>query len=300
MTIPVHHFKHRHESYLQQLVDSYLIPASILHEAIHYALFPGGKRIRPLLVYLLGDMLQLDLNLIDPIAASIELTHCYSLIHDDLPAMDDDDMRRGKPSCHKAFNEATAILVGDGLQVLAIQVLLEKLPPLLKQEKVIAISLELVKATGLSGMISGQSLDLTELSAPNLNEEKLYDIHQLKTGKLLNACVEMILAALALTPDETASALRTYIHHLGIVFQIQDDYLDRYAAQSHLGKGRSSDEANLKTTYASLYSKNQLEEKINEHFQIIYTALQSMGAKSAALLEFTQQLHARTAISVPS
>lgn len=119
----------RHEEFLRQIVNDSSVPATTICSAINYSLFPGGKRIRPILVYLTGILLDLDLKILDVIAAAIELTHCYSLIHDDLPAMDNDDLRRGKPSCHKAFDEATAILVGDGMQALAIEVLLTHLSP---------------------------------------------------------------------------------------------------------------------------------------------------------------------------
>lgn len=197
------------------------------------------------MVYLTGNILDLDLKILDVIAAAIELTHCYSLIHDDLPAMDNDDLRRGKPSCHKAFDEATAILVGDGMQALAIEVLLTHLSPLLPPQQVIAITLELVKASGISGMVSGQSLDLSELAKSSTGEEQLREIHYLKTGRLILACIEMVLNAHS-APEAYKAALRTYASHLGLVFQMQDDYLDRYAPAEFLGKGRSSDLANEK------------------------------------------------------
>lgn len=284
----------RHEEFLSELINESSVPATTIRSAINYSLFPGGKRIRPILVYLTGSLLNLDLKVLDVIAAAIELTHCYSLIHDDLPAMDNDDFRRGKASCHKAFDEATAILVGDGMQALAIEVLLTNLSPLLQAKQVIAITLELVKASGISGMVSGQSLDLSELAKSSTNEEQLREIHYLKTGRLILACVEMVLNAHPSVPEAYQVALRTYASHLGIVFQMQDDYLDRYAPTEVLGKGRSSDLANQKTTFAALYSQHKLEEEIRNHYQIALDALKIFDQKASALIELTKKLQERT------
>src|SRR5262249_48398568 len=154
------------------------------------------------------------------------------------------DIRRGKPSCHKAFDEATAILVGDGMQASAIDILLSHLPNYLTPSQVIAITRELVNASGPAGMVSGQSLDLSELCKPTINESQLRTIHSLKTGKLILACFNMVLAAAFNPSASTVNALRSYASHLGLVFQMQDDYLDYYAKNDVLGKGRASDAAN--------------------------------------------------------
>lgn len=283
----------RHERFLQQLVKQSNIPADRIRSAMHYSLFPGGKRIRPLLVYLTGELLDLRLEILDVISAAIELTHCYSLVHDDLPAMDNDDLRRGKPSCHKAYDEATAILVGDGLQALAIEILLKELPALVNPTQVIAITQELVQASGVSGMVSGQSLDLSELAKPNLSEEQLSTIHQLKTGKLISACIEMVLAAQSNRSEQQVKALQSFAAHLGLVFQMQDDYLDMYAHSDALGKGRSSDAANDKTTFASLLSKDDLMAEINRHYQLASEPLALFGDKAQVLQTLVHQLHAR-------
>ncbi|HHF7368556.1 TPA: polyprenyl synthetase family protein [Legionella bozemanae] len=283
----------RHEEFLRQIINDSSVPATTICSAINYSLFPGGKRIRPILVYLTGNILDLDLKILDVIAAAIELTHCYSLIHDDLPAMDNDDLRRGKPSCHKAFDEATAILVGDGMQALAIEVLLTHLSPLLPPQQVIAITLELVKASGISGMVSGQSLDLSELAKSSTGEEQLREIHYLKTGRLILACIEMVLNAHS-APEAYKAALRTYASHLGLVFQMQDDYLDRYAPAEFLGKGRSSDLANEKITFATLFSQKKLEEEISTHYQTALDALNIFDQKALALIDLTKKLHERS------
>ncbi|WP_298622838.1 polyprenyl synthetase family protein [uncultured Legionella sp.] len=289
----------RHEHYLKKIFDNTEIPADNIRSALHYSLFPGGKRIRPIMVYLSGELLNINIEILDVIAAAIELTHCYSLIHDDLPAMDDDDLRRGKPSCHKAYDEATAILVGDGLQALAIEVLLSHLPELLNSSQIITIINALVKASGISGMVSGQSLDLTELAKTTVSEEQLRAIHRLKTGKLILACFEMVLAAQNTAYTPTEKALKTYAKHIGLVFQMQDDYLDYYAPASVLGKGRSSDLANQKTTFATLYTQQQLEKEIDLHYQIAFDALNVFDDKASALIELTRTLQNRSKYSVP-
>lgn len=284
----------RHENYLEQLIKKSATPAPIINSALDYVLFPGGKRIRPILVYLAGHLLAIDPKVLDVIAAAIELTHCYSLIHDDLPAMDNDDFRRGKPSCHKQYDEATAILIGDGMQALAIEVLLTGLSPLIPAAQVIKTTQELVQASGINGMVSGQSLDLSELSKTDLNEQALQAIHELKTGKLISACFAMVLASQAEVDSQQANALKNYAQHIGLVFQIQDDYLDYYAPENHLGKNRASDLANQKTTFASLFTKEQLEEKINYHYEQALKFLQPFSVKAQPLIELTAQLHRRT------
>lgn len=294
MKLVIEHYLQRHECYLKKILDNMAIPAKRIHSALNYSLFPGGKRIRPVMVYLAGELLEINIEILDIIAAAVELTHCYSLIHDDLPAMDDDDLRRGKPSCHKAYDEATAILVGDGMQALAIEVLLTHLPGLLSASQILTITNELVKASGVSGMVSGQSLDLTELSRSSVTEDQLREIHLLKTGKLILACFEMVLAAQTSIFAQTTQALRLYAKHIGLVFQMQDDYLDHYAPASVLGKGRSSDVANEKTTFATLYTKQQFENEIDVHYQIAFDALSVFDNKASALINLTQQLQKRS------
>lgn len=289
----INNYIQRHEEFLKQIMTHSFIPAKTIYSAIDYALFPGGKRIRPILVYLTGDLLDIDLNILDVIAAAIELTHCYSLIHDDLPAMDNDDLRRGKPSCHKAFDEATAILAGDGMQALAIEVLLTHLSPLLQPQQILAITLELVQASGISGMVSGQSLDLSELAKESTGETQLREIHYLKTGRLILACIEMVLKAHS-GPEKYKDALRAYANHLGLVFQMQDDYLDRYAPPEVLGKNRSSDLMNQKTTFATLLSQKELEAQIRENYQIALGSLKIFEQKALHLIELTKKLEDRS------
>ncbi|MDI9819076.1 MULTISPECIES: polyprenyl synthetase family protein [unclassified Legionella] len=289
----ISHYQTRHESTLHELLAEADIPAEQIRNAINYALFPGGKRLRPVLVYLGGEIINVELPVLDIIAAAIELIHCYSLVHDDLPAMDNDDLRRGKPSCHKAFSEATAILAGDGMQALAIDLLLRYLPQYLPLDQVIAITHDLVKASGPAGMVSGQSLDLSELSNANINESELRTIHSLKTGQLISTCFDMVLTAGHCSPVIT-QALKSYATHLGLVFQMQDDYLDYYAKTDSLGKGRASDAANNKRTFASLYDKESLFHLITTHFQQAKDVLLPLAAQAKNLVALTDYLQQRS------
>jgi farnesyl diphosphate synthase len=216
------------------------------------------------------------------------------LIHDDLPAMDDDDFRRGKPSCHKAFDEATAILVGDGLQALAIELLLDKLPLTMSAQKTVVITKELVSANGFMGMISGQSLDLSELKNPNLSLDMLSFIHNLKTGKLIVACFNMAILASSDVGHIESEALKKFAYEIGLVFQMQDDYLDHYAPQSVLGKGASSDLLNEKVTFASLFSKDTLAEKINALYRDAIENLKPFGEQANDLIALTETLRLRS------
>src|SRR3990167_302432 len=292
-------YLNRHEDYLKQLVTTPCFPSKRLKDAMYYALFPGGKRFRPLLVYLTGELLRTNLDCLDVIAATIELTHAYSLVHDDLPAMDNDDFRRGQPSCHRAFDEGTAILAGDALQIFAVDALLERLPFFLASEKTIHVIKELTKASGPAGMISGQCLDLYELTlAPindrHANEQNLQQIHDLKTGQLLMACVNMVIAASNNSEDEATHALCHYAAHLGLAFQMHDDYLDYYAHPNFLGKGRASDISNEKMTFAACFSQLELSKLIDQSYQSAKHALNYFGNKANKLQQLIDDLKQRS------
>lgn len=285
-------YKARHEHVLHTVLSHTVIPAPLIREAMHYSLFPGGKRLRPLLIYACGELFDIPLVSLDILAAAIEMVHVYSLIHDDLPAMDNDDLRRGRPTCHRAFNEATAILVGDGLQALAVDILLQQLPAHLSPAQVITITQTLIQACGPSGMVSGQSLDLSLLQQLEVDETHLQTIHQLKTGQLIQACINMTLAACTPEPSD-ATALRQFAHHLGLLFQMQDDYLDCYGQFDVLGKGRSSDLANQKQTFASLYKADVLAELITQHIHTARSSLNRFAERGQRLHDVLDMVHKR-------
>ncbi|PJD90738.1 MAG: geranyl transferase [Legionella sp.] len=284
-------YKERHERVLSELLETTNIPAPRLKEAFRYVLFPGGKRLRPLLVYACGELFDIPLERLDIMAAAIEIMHAYSLVHDDLPAMDNDDLRRGLPTCHRAFDEATAILVGDGLQALAIDILVSHLPKTLTPAQTLTIVQTLIQASGPSGMVSGQSLDLSDLQA-SVSAQQLETIHHLKTGQLMLACINMVLAAGQPQPHDI-TALRQFGHHLGLLFQMQDDYLDQYGAHDSLGKGRSSDLANQKQTFANLYPKETLAKMIFHHITTAQQALDHFENGNQSLLTLLVNIQKR-------
>ncbi|OGV26708.1 MAG: hypothetical protein A3F18_08380 [Legionellales bacterium RIFCSPHIGHO2_12_FULL_37_14] len=274
---------------LKNFISSIEIPSVELKNAIDYVIFPGGKRLRPQLVYLTGDLLKISHELLDPIAIAIELMHTYSLVHDDLPAMDNDDLRRGKPTCHKVFGEAIAILVGDALQSIAITAL-TSFPQTTSPQKCLNIMALLAKATGPSGMISGQALDLKMLTQENtLTQKELENIHNLKTTALIKACIESVLEFAEEKSFTKTSELLNYATSLGLAFQMQDDYLDLYDPTS-IGKNRSSDACNQKQTFSAFFDKTSLLTKIQGTFNNARDCLAIFGADSKRLVTFTNSL----------
>ena len=224
------------------------VPAK-LHEAMHYALLGGGKRVRPLLVYAAGALFDADAATLGRAAAAVEMIHAYSLVHDDMPCMDDDALRRGKPTVHVAYDEATALLVGDALQSQAFLVLSEAAGvPAARQVAMLRL---LAHASGSAGMCGGQAIDLDSVGI-SLTLEQLERMHQLKTGALLRAAV--ILGALAGKDLDEAelTALNTYARAIGLAFQVVDDVLDATADSATLGKTAGKDAADNKPTYVSI------------------------------------------------
>ncbi len=243
---------------------------TLLLTAMRYSLFNGGKRVRPTLVYAaaLAVNPNIDLAGIDPIACSLECLHSYSLVHDDLPAMDDDDLRRGKPTCHIAFNEATAILAGDGLQTLAFELLLNAK---VSAELKVQLVGELANASGAKGMVLGQAIDLAAVDQ-QLNLSELETMHRYKTGALIRASVAMgALAAGA--NEEQLKALDDYAAAIGLAFQVQDDILDVTADTATLGKQQGADIARNKPTYVSLLGLDTAKAKAAELHRQALSAL---------------------------
>ncbi|MAH76922.1 MAG: geranyl transferase [Gammaproteobacteria bacterium] len=226
---------------------------SKISRAIHYSVLNGGKRIRPQLVLLMAETLEVDVSqkTIDLMAASGELIHCYSLIHDDLPSMDDDDFRRGKLSCHKKFDEATAILAGDAIQPLALEGLTTINDKKLKSEQKLKIINLFAKACGPKGMVEGQSRDI-DAEGKNIKIDVLDEIHYLKTGKLIEACVESICFLKNDLPKKHLRAFLDFAKKFGLAFQIKDDILDVLGDEKKIGKPINSDSKHNKATYPSI------------------------------------------------
>lgn len=241
---------------------------SEITKAIHYSVMNGGKRLRPQLMLLMADALKVDVSnkTIDLMAAAGELIHCYSLIHDDLPAMDDDDFRRGQLSCHKKFDEATAILAGDAIQPLSLEILTSIEDNNLSDFTKSKIINVFAKACGPKGMVEGQNLDIKSESK-NLNEDELDRIHFLKTGKLIEACILSVCLLKKEIREEEVEKLVEFSEKFGLAFQIRDDILDVIGNEQEIGKPVGSDQEKNKSTYASVLgiTKSQLKaEKLSK------------------------------------
>ena len=223
-----------------------------LAEAMRYSALGGGKRLRPTLVYTTGAALGAPLESLDDPAAAVELIHVYSLVHDDLPAMDDDDLRRGRPSCHRAFDEATAILAGDALQAVAFALLAgpDKQSAAEAERRLVMVRL-LANGIGTAGMAGGQAIDLESVGR-RLDLAELQRMHRLKTGALIETSVLLGAAAAGVLGGPTWEALRTYGAAIGLAFQIQDDILDVTGTTASIGKIAGADAAHDKPTYTSL------------------------------------------------
>lgn len=245
------HCQSRVDGALASLFDAPLAPLERLYQAMRYSVINGGKRVRPLLVYAACEALGGDPARADAAACAVELIHAYSLVHDDLPAMDDDDLRRGQPTTHKAFDEASAILAGDGLQTLAFAVLSDAQRNPQDAETRLQMISQLAQAAGPAGMVGGQAIDLGSVGR-TLDQAALELMHRHKTGALIEASIA--LGALASgRADTTALAdLQRYAQAIGLAFQVQDDILDVESDTATLGKTQGKDEANDKPTYPAL------------------------------------------------
>jgi geranylgeranyl diphosphate synthase, type II len=247
-----------------------------LHTALRYSVLGSGKRLRPILVYATGEALGADIRRLDAVAAAVELIHAYSLVHDDLPAMDNDDLRRGRPTVHKAFDEATAILVGDALQVLAFRIL--AVDPALDNEPQTRVRLIdlLSEASGTEGMAGGQALDLGAVGQ-QLNVTELEQMHQRKTGALIRASV--LMPAVAQRIDgHRFGVLEQFARHIGLAFQVQDDILDVEGDAATVGKPTRADSAKDKPTYPSVIGLEASKRRCRDlHAQALET-LKDFGA----------------------
>jgi len=252
---------------------------AVLHEAMRYAVLNGGKRVRATLVYAAGEAVGADERLLDAPASAVELMHAYSLVHDDMPAMDDDDLRRGKPTCHRAFGEANALLAGDALQTLAFQVLAEGAAGAARGMDMVAT---LAHASGSLGMAGGQAIDLAAVGR-ELSIDELENMHRHKTGALIRASVR--LGALAGTASSEAELrqLDAYAACVGLAFQVRDDILDVEADTETLGKTQGADMALGKPTYPSLLGLEEARAKADELHTRALAELAAFDARADAL-----------------
>jgi geranylgeranyl diphosphate synthase type II len=279
---------------LQEQVDVYLDGLRFavepgterLEEAMRYSLLAGGKRIRPVLTLATAEALGRSPAEVLPLAAAIEMIHTYSLIHDDLPAMDDDDLRRGKPTCHMAFGEDVAILAGDGLFAEALRLALVDQTG--EPAHVLAAVSEVVGAAGVGGMVGGQYLDVSGDAAAPLRR-----LHELKTGALIAASVGAVLALGGLSGPATMP-FRRFAAELGVVFQIVDDILDVTGDEAEIGKPRGSDERHGKSTYVSVYGLERSRELARESHAKARAALAEAGRETARLGQIADYILTRS------
>jgi geranylgeranyl pyrophosphate synthase len=262
-----------------------------LREAMRYGALGGGKRLRPLLVYVTGESLGASLNELDAPAAAVELIHAYSLVHDDLPAMDDDDLRRGRPTCHRAFDEATAILVGDALQALAFAVLAEDVDAAAAARRLIMVRL-LARASGTSGMAGGQAIDLVSVGQ-TLDIEALENMHARKTGALIQCSVLLGAVAAGVTAGEEFAALERFGADIGLAFQIQDDILDVEGNATLLGKRTGADAARMKPTYPSTAGLPGARTRAFQLRDRAIATLAPLGARGTALADLARYVVSR-------
>jgi geranylgeranyl pyrophosphate synthase len=278
----------RHQARIEQVLDRCLTleePGTPrLLEAMRYSVLGGGKRLRPILVYCTGEALGAPLAALDAAAAAVELIHAYSLVHDDLPAMDDDDLRRGRPTCHKAYDEGTAVLVGDALQALAFDVLAAEdgsgVPAAARLQSLRVLAYGI----GTAGMAGGQAIDLGAVGR-QLDIVQLEDMHRRKTGALIKASVLMGAIAANLTTGAEYAALERFGAELGLAFQIQDDILDVEGDVATLGKAVGADAALEKPTYPSLLGMDRARALAQQARDNALDSLTVLGSRGTALAE---------------
>jgi farnesyl diphosphate synthase len=278
--------QHRVEQALQQRLPSEQILPQKLHQAMRYSVLNGGKRMRPLLSYATGKTLGIEPQYLDAAACAVEFIHVYSLIHDDLPAMDDDDLRRGKPTCHKAFDEATAILAGDGLQALAFEVLANDSSIQCSPANRLKMITTLSKASGSQGMVGGQAIDLASVGTM-LNLPELENMHIHKTGALIRASVSLATLASDTVDASLAKNLDAYACAIGLSFQVQDDILDVESDTATLGKTQGKDQDNNKPTYPALLGLAGAKLKAQQLHEKALDNLSPFGAEADLLRDLS-------------
>ncbi|HXG29870.1 MAG TPA: farnesyl diphosphate synthase [Nevskiales bacterium] len=271
---------------VEQALDAWLPPVGCeprrLHQAMRYAVLGGGKRLRPTLIYATGETLDIEPARLDGIAAAVEMIHAYSLVHDDLPAMDNDDLRRGRPTCHKAFGEAEAILAGDALQALAFRVLAHDSSLQVSDTQRVAMIRQLSEACGSLGMAGGQSIDLAAIGR-RLSVAEVERMHRLKTGALIQASVMLAVQAANRLEAAWRDGLDHYGQAIGLAFQIQDDILDEEADTETLGKTQGKDRQQHKPSYPAVAGMAAAKARCRQLADEAIEALGPLGARADAL-----------------
>lgn len=280
-------WQERIETVLETVLPHATSHPARLHEAMRYVVLDGGKRIRPLLVYAAGEALGIAQGHLDIAAAAVELIHVYSLVHDDLPAMDNDDLRRGKPTCHKAFDEPTAILVGDGLQALAFQILASHPQQCASPAQRLRMIELLAQAAGSRGMVGGQAIDLAAVGQ-TLSEIELENMHIHKTGALIRASVLLAAYSVEVVDAQAVQRLDRFAKCMGLAFQVQDDILDVESDTQTLGKTRGADAAAGKPTYPSIIGMAAAKAKLQDLYSEAILALEPFGDSARALREMAE------------
>lgn len=268
------------EAHLNRYFEQPLNTEKNIKEATHYGVLNGGKRLRPYLVYATGRMMGADKADLDILAAAIECIHSYSLVHDDLPAMDDDDLRRGRPTCHIVYGEA-AILAGDALQTLAFDLIANHQFAVSASQQVKMIA-SLSKASGIEGMVGGQALDI-EATDKEITVAQLERIHQLKTGALLNCAITLGALSAKSCDEHTLAQLNLFGQAIGLAFQVQDDILDVEADTETLGKPQGSDVAANKATYPALLGMAGAKQKAQDLLAQAHQALEAIDYDTSEL-----------------
>ena len=280
------HLREEIERYLRELRFSEEAMTAGLEEAMRYSLLAGGKRIRPVLALATARAVDLEQSEVLPLAAALELIHTYSLIHDDLPAMDDDALRRGQPTCHVKFGEGVAILAGDGLYAEAFRHLLTRQRS--QPQRVLQAAAELATATGVNGMVGGQYADIS-LPRPD-GPAALRRLHELKTGRLIGASVLCVLLLTGTADGPETVPFRRFAAELGVLFQIVDDILDVTGTDDALGKPRGSDERHGKRTYVSEFGIEKAKELAAESHATVRAALAELAVRPGAREGATREL----------
>ena len=284
------HLRAEIERYLESLHFVAEPAAEGLDQAMRYSLLAGGKRIRPVLALATASSIGRDPESVLPLAAAIELIHTYSLIHDDLPAMDDDDLRRGRPTCHVAFGEDVAILAGDGLYAEAFVLLLTRQEG--APERVLAAARELAGATGAQGMVAGQYIDVAGTASDDA--AGLRGLHELKTGRLIAASIECVLLLCGLDEAERIHSFHGFARELGILFQIVDDILDVTGTEETLGKHQGSDERLGKRTYVSEFGLERARQLAGDSHRRALDLLAEAGPSGPELQQIADFIATRS------